>query len=72
MTELLPTQRTGTVTSFDAHVGLGELTADDGTTYPFHCIVIADGSRAVEVGARVAFELLAKLGRWEATSIRPA
>lgn len=69
-----PMQRTlsGTVVEFDREVGLGEVRATDGTVYPFHCIVIADGSRTVEVGAAVAFELLPKLGRWEATAIRPA
>jgi cold shock CspA family protein len=72
VTELIPTPRTGTVVAFDAHVGLGEVEADDGTGVPFHCIVIADGSRSIEVGARVTFDLLAKLGRWEASSIRPA
>ncbi len=58
--------------AYDAHVGLGELEADDATRYPFHCVAIADGSRTIEVGARVTFDLLAKLGRWEASSIRPA
>ncbi len=71
MTELTPSSRTGTVVAFDAHVGLGELEADDATRYPFHCIAISDGSRMVDVGARVEFDLLAKLGRWEANSIRP-
>jgi cold shock CspA family protein len=72
MTELIPALRTGTVVAFDAQVGLGEVEADDGSRLPFHCIVIADGSRSIEVGARVSFDLLAKLGRWEASSIRPA
>ena len=72
MTELIPALRMGTVVVFDAQVGLGEVEADDGTRLPFHCIVIADGSRSIEVGARVSFDLLAKLGRWEASSIRPA
>jgi cold shock CspA family protein len=63
---------TGTVEQFDRDVGLGEVRAADGTRYPFHCIVIADGTRTVEVGATVAFELLPKLGRWEATALRPA
>lgn len=69
-----PMHRTlvGTVVRFDREVGLGAVRADDGTEYPFHCIVIADGTRTVEVGAAVAFELLPKLGRWEATAIRPA
>jgi cold shock CspA family protein len=59
----------GTVTSFDKQVGLGEITTEDGASVPFHCIVIADGTRDVPVGARVEFELLAKLGRYEATHI---
>ena len=68
-----PMQRvlTGSVVRFDREVGLGEVEATDGTVYPFHCIVIADGTRSIEVGAAVAFELLPKLGRWEAASIRP-
>ena len=64
--------RAGIVVSFDAHMGLGEIETADAARHPFHCIAIADGSRTIEVGARVSFELLAKLGRWEATSIRPA
>ena len=57
MTELIPSLRTGTVVAFDAQVGLGEVDADDGARLPFHCIVIADGSRSIEVGARVSFDL---------------
>ena len=48
------------------------VTAGDGTAYPFHCTEIADGTRTIAVGTRVEFELLARLGRWEAGSIRPA
>jgi cold shock CspA family protein len=63
---------TGRVVAFDGHAGLGEIAADDGTRYPFHCTQIADGSRHVEVGAVVEFEVAAGLpGRWEATAIRP-
>ncbi len=43
----------------------------DGVDYPFHCIEIADGSRSIDVGADVSFDVLAKLGRWEAANIRP-
>ncbi len=64
-------RRTGTVVAFDAHVGLGDVETADATRFPFHCIAIADGSRTIEVGSRVSFDLLAKLGRWEASSIRP-
>jgi len=59
----------GTVSAFDEHVGLGEITAD-GEVIAFQCIGIADGSRKIDVGADVTFELLPKLGRYEATAIR--
>jgi cold shock CspA family protein len=59
----------GTVTSFDKRVGLGEITAADGKVIPFHCITIADGSRDIPVGVSVEFELLPKLGRYEANHI---
>ena len=59
----------GTVTVFDEAAGLGEVTADDGTVHPFHCIEIADGSRRIEVGAVVAFDVRPKLGRYEAVAI---
>lgn len=62
----------GTVVSFDENVGLGEITGDDGTTYPFHCVEIADGSRTIAVGTDVQFELLRKLGRLEAADVKRA
>jgi hypothetical protein len=62
----------GIVESFDEAVGLGEVLADDGRRFPFHCIAIADGTRAIDVGALVRFDLLAALGRYEATAIHPA
>jgi cold shock CspA family protein len=61
----------GTVVEFDAERGLGRINAADGRSYPFHCTQIADGTRSVAVGALVSFELLAKLGRYEATAISP-
>ncbi len=62
--------RTGSVSRFDAHRGLGEITADDGTTYGFHCTAIADGSRRIDEGASVRFDVIAgRLGRWEAGGI---
>ena len=61
----------GTVTAFDEHVGLGTVTADDGTPYLFHCVEIADGSRTIAVGAAVTFERLPKLGRYEASRLSP-
>ena len=62
----------GTVAAFDDASGLGELDAADGRRIPFHCVAIADGTRTIDVGTAVEFELLPKLGRWEATAIRPA
>ena len=71
MTELeRGTGRRGVVTGFDEVVGLGVISVDVGDEYPFHCIEIADGSRSIEIGAEVHFDLLAKLGRWEAANIR--
>jgi cold shock CspA family protein len=61
----------GAVTAFDEHRGLGVITAGDGTGYEFHCTAIADGSRTIEVGAEVQFDVAPRLGRWEATNIRP-
>jgi cold shock CspA family protein len=59
----------GRVTAFDEPRGLGTITADDGQPYLFHCTQIADGSRTIAVGQAVRFELLPKLGRYEATAI---
>ena len=59
----------GTVTMFDKQVGLGEITSVDGNVVPFHCIVIADGSRDIPVGVEVEFDVLAKLGRYEAAHV---
>jgi cold shock CspA family protein len=62
---------TGIVTAFDGQAGLGTITADDATTKAFHCVAIADGTRTIEVGTAVTFDLIAKLGRYEATDVRP-
>ena len=62
----------GQVSAFDEHRGLGEITAADGTVYPFHCIAIADGTRAIAVGAVVEFDVRpGRMGRWEAAGIKP-
>ena len=59
----------GAVTTFDKTVGLGEITVGDGRIVAFHCIAIADGSRDIPVGVEVEFDLMAKLGRYEAANI---
>jgi len=61
---------TGVVRKIDVAVGLGTIEQPDGTTHAFHVIEIADGTRTVDVGAEVTFDLLAKLGRYEAANIR--
>lgn len=60
----------GSVTSFDEHRGLGEITSDDGTILPFHCTAITDGTRTIDVGAAVRFDIVAgRAGRWEAAGV---
>lgn len=62
----------GTVTDFDEARGLGTVTAADGAAYPFHCTAITDGSRTIEVGTAVVFDVTAgHLGRWEAAALVP-
>jgi cold shock CspA family protein len=61
---------TGTVAAFDEHKGLGTVRADDGRELPFHCTSIADGSRTIEVGARVTFSVVpGHRGWWEAGDV---
>jgi CspA family cold shock protein len=59
----------GTVVAFDREVGLGDVRADDGTMFGFHCVEIADGSRDIEVGSAVTFEVMSKFGRYEAARV---
>jgi CspA family cold shock protein len=62
----------GVVTEFDEPAGFGTVTADDGAEHFFHCTAIADGSRTIEVGAAVEFEVVpGRQGRWEAADLRP-
>ena len=59
----------GHVTDVDEARGLGTITAEDGRAFPFHCTQIIDGTRQIETGQSVRFDLLPKLGRYEATAI---
>ena len=62
----------GAVASFDDAAGYGRVAVDDGRTWFFHCTSIADGTRTIEVGAPVSFDLVGgRLGRWEASDLRP-
>lgn len=62
----------GVVSEFDGAVGLGLIMSSDGSLHAFHVIEIADGTRLVDVGVDVSFDLLAKFGRYEAANIRVA
>jgi cold shock CspA family protein len=62
---------TGTVESFDDAVGLGEVVTGDGRRFAFQCIEIADGTRTIRVGARVAFGVRSRFGRREAMAVTP-
>jgi len=64
------TSRRGVVSAFDESAGLGTISGVDRVEYPFHCIEITDGSRTIDPGTEVSFDLLAKFGRWEAANIR--
>jgi cold shock CspA family protein len=62
----------GRVVEFDEQVGLGAVEGEDGTRLAFHCVAIANGSRRIEVGTAVAYDVVpGSLGRYEAWGIRP-
>ncbi len=66
---LIPS-RSGVVSQFDDHAGLGEVTDDDGAVHPFHCTAIADGSRTIDAGTRVCYRVTpGRGGRWEALEL---
>jgi cold shock CspA family protein len=61
----------GRVVEFDEHAGLGAVEGEDGARLGFHCVAIADGSRRVDVGAEVTYDVVpGRLGRWEAWRLR--
>ena len=62
----------GIVAAFDEMRGVGTIAAADATQYFFHCTQIADGTRKIEAGLPVTFEVEAgRQGRWEATAVTP-
>ena len=62
----------GDVAEFDEPRGLGVIEYGTGHRIDFHCTAITDGSRRIDVGTVVAFEVAAgRLGRLEARSVRP-
>jgi cold shock CspA family protein len=60
----------GTVAAFDEHAGFGTVRAEDGRELFFHCTQLTSGTRRIDVGAIVRFEIVAgHLGRWEAARV---
>ena len=59
----------GTVSAFDDARGLGIVTSDSGSRWPFHCVSLADGTRTVSSGARVRFSISFRVLRLEAVEI---
>ena len=65
-----PNPEFGTVADFDASTGWGMVSTEGGGEYPFHCTAIADGTRAIEAGTAVTFQLTpGHRGQWEAAGI---
>ena len=60
----------GCVERFDDTEGLGEVRLDDGRVLGFHAVAIADGTRRIAVGARVAVAVRpGHRGRYEAIEL---
>ena len=60
----------GKVTAFDSHRGYGTIEGDNGEGHFFHCTQIADGSRVIDIGTEVEYEVVpGHGGRWEAADI---
>ncbi len=63
---------TGEVIAFDDDGGYGTVRGDDGSERFFHCTAVADGSRTIEVGTRVRYDVVAGLrGVYEARRMEP-
>jgi cold shock protein len=61
----------GRVASFDDQVGRGQIEAQGGLRFPFHCTAIADGTRTIAPDTPVNFRLVpGPLGALEATAIK--
>lgn len=62
----------GRVAEYDDHKGYGWIEDSGGHRLFFHCTAIADGSRCIEVGTGVTFELIQGRMGPEATNISSA
>lgn len=63
------TEGHGRVAEYDDHKGYGWIDDVGGERLFFHCTAIADGSRTIEVGAGVSFEVVEGRMGLEATDI---
>jgi CspA family cold shock protein len=64
------TVTSGTVVAFDDAKGWGTVRDDEGVEHFFHCTAIADGTRTIDVGTAVQYEIVpGHLGRWEAARL---
>ncbi len=62
----------GAVSSFDDERGVGVIVDEQGRSVPFHCTAISDGSRSINVGTPVVFEVAAGHGgTLEARGVTP-
>ena len=62
----------GEVVEFDGDRGYGTVEVHGGDRYFFHCTAVADGSRTIDVGTGVRFEVVpGARGRWEGADLVP-
>ena len=62
----------GRVAEFDEQKGFGYVEGDDGRRLFFHCTQIAGGTRTIDVGTSVTFEVVpGHQGRYEASAVTP-
>jgi cold shock CspA family protein len=61
----------GVVVEFDDPAGYGIVRSADGEDFFFHCTALLDGTRRIEAGVDVTFEVVpGRRGQWEASKIR--
>ena len=61
----------GTVVAFDDDKGFGTVRSSDGRELFFHCTELTDGTRTIDEGVHVMFDVApGHLGRYEAVSVR--
>lgn len=60
----------GVVIEFDKHIGLGKIKLDDNRILDFHTINIEDGTRGIDVGAKISGKIFFHpRGRYEIKKI---